>query len=130
MFWILWSILQLFTFFVCISFMLIISIIWLIFLTTWVENPREGVAKVFAKIPRGGEVVKDFRKSCKWGPPILTLIAFLLTSVLKFAWSLVLYLPSQAQHPHPPVCIFVNNITHLNDLTYINNFILQLILLI
>jgi hypothetical protein len=35
-----------------------------------------------AKILRG---VKAFRKNCLGGPPILGFIAFLLTSVLKFA---------------------------------------------
>ena len=41
-----------------------------------------GYLMFFAKIPRG---VKAFRKSCLGGPPILGFIAFLLTSVLKFA---------------------------------------------
>jgi hypothetical protein len=36
----------------------------------------------FAKIRRG---VKAFRKNCLGGPPISGFIAFLLTSVLKFA---------------------------------------------
>jgi hypothetical protein len=41
-----------------------------------------GYLMFFAKIPRG---VKAFRKNCLGGPPILGFIAFLLTSVLKFA---------------------------------------------
>jgi hypothetical protein len=49
---------------------------------TRVENSGEGVPDVFAKIPRG---VKAFRKNCLGGPPISGFIAFLLTSVLKFA---------------------------------------------
>jgi hypothetical protein len=49
---------------------------------TRVINPGEGVPEVFAKIPRG---VKAFRKNYQWGPPILGFIAFILTSVLKFA---------------------------------------------
>jgi hypothetical protein len=49
---------------------------------TQVENPGEGVPDVFAKILRG---VKAFRKNCLGGPPISGFIAFLLTSVLRFA---------------------------------------------
>jgi len=41
------------------------------------------VPNVFSKIPKG---VKAFRKNCLGGgPPISGFIAFLLTSVLKFA---------------------------------------------
>jgi hypothetical protein len=56
---------------------------------TPVENPGEGVPEVFAKIPRGSRVPGKIAR----GPPILGFIAFLLTSVLKFAKG-DLYLPS------------------------------------
>ena len=41
-----------------------------------------GYMMFFAKIPRG---VNAFRKNCYGGPPISGFIAFLLTSVLRFA---------------------------------------------
>jgi hypothetical protein len=37
------------------------------------------------------------------GPPISGFIAFLLTSVLKFAWGGYCIYPPP---PHPPVCIY------------------------
>jgi hypothetical protein len=46
------------------------------------ENPGEGVPEFFAKIPRGSMLSGKIA----WGvPPISGFIAFLLTSVLKFA---------------------------------------------
>jgi hypothetical protein len=51
---------------------------------TRVENPGEGVPDVFLpKSLRGGSRLSG--KIAKGGPPILGFIAFLLTSVLKFA---------------------------------------------
>jgi hypothetical protein len=50
---------------------------------TRVENPGEGVTPIFAKIPEGGARLSG--KIAKGGPPILGFIAFLLTSLLKFA---------------------------------------------
>jgi hypothetical protein len=63
------------------------------------KNPGEGVPEAFAKIPRG---VKAFRKNCHGPPPILGFIAFLLTSVLKFARGVYIY-----PHP-PPLCAYMN----------------------
>jgi hypothetical protein len=48
---------------------------------TQVENPGEGVPEVFAKIPRGSRLSGKLQG----GGPILDFIAFLLTSVMKFA---------------------------------------------
>ncbi len=53
---------------------------------TRVENTVEGVPEVFARIPGGGA---GFQKKLPGGSPYFgfyTFIAFLLTSVLKFAW--------------------------------------------
>ena len=50
---------------------------------TWVENPGEGVPDVFCQNPQGGSRVSG--KIAWGGPPISGFIAFLLTSVLKFA---------------------------------------------
>ncbi len=68
---------------------------------TRVENPGDRVTDVFAKIPRG---VKAFRKFARGGPTILGFIAFLVTSVSKFAWggSYIYQSPSTP----PPVCIY------------------------
>jgi hypothetical protein len=57
---------------------------------TRVESPGEGLPYVFAKILKGGE---GFQEKLPGGSPISGFIAFLLTSVLKFACG-VLYLPS------------------------------------
>ena len=62
---------------------------------TRVKNAGEGVPDVFAKIPRGGG-----------GPPISGFIAFLLTSVLKFAWGGYYINPPPSPPRHPPVCIY------------------------
>jgi hypothetical protein len=60
-----------------------------------VDNTEEGVPEVFAKIPRGGQGFKEKFL-------ISGFVAFLLTSVLKFAWGEgPLYLPS------PPLCAFM-----------------------
>jgi hypothetical protein len=48
----------------------------------WGENPVEGVATVFAEIPRLSEKIA---RGGGGNPPISGLIAFLLTHVLKFA---------------------------------------------
>ncbi len=56
-----------------------------------------GYLMFFAKIPRG---VKAFRKNCLGGPPISGFIAFLLTSVLKFAWG------GYCIYPQTGFCIF------------------------
>jgi hypothetical protein len=49
---------------------------------TWVENPGEGYLKFW---PKSLGVVKAFRKKFQGGPPTSGFIAFLLSSVLKFA---------------------------------------------
>jgi hypothetical protein len=49
---------------------------------TLVENPAEGVPDVFLPKSLGGQ---GFQEKLLWGPPISGFIAFLLTSVLKFA---------------------------------------------
>ncbi len=67
---------------------------------TRVENRGEGVLDFFAKIPRG---VKAFRKNCLGGPPISGFIAFLLTSVLKFAWG-GYYIYPPLPPTSPPLC--------------------------
>jgi hypothetical protein len=82
---------------------------------TRVENPGEGVPAVFAKI-RWGRGVKALRKNCLGGPTILGFIAFLLTSVLKFAWG-VLYLPSPHLTPPPLVhrCCWCLTLGHIKS---------------
>jgi hypothetical protein len=64
---------------------------------TRVENPVEGVAQVFAKIPGGSRLSW---KIAKGGPPISGFIAFLLKSVLKFVWGV---LNLQSTFPPPPL---------------------------
>ncbi len=76
-----------------------------------------GYLMFFAKIPRG---VKCFRKNCLGGPPISGFIAFLLTSVLKFAWGGYYIYPSPS--PHPPVCIMDNVLELSNLFTFIKNY--------
>jgi hypothetical protein len=50
---------------------------------TRVENPREGVPDVFAKISRDGQ---GFQEKLAGGGSLSGFIAFLLTTALKFAW--------------------------------------------
>jgi hypothetical protein len=60
----------------------------------------------FAKIPRGGQ---GFQEKLPGGgvPPISGFIAFLLTSVLKFArWGYYIYPPPLPHLTRPPVCIY------------------------
>jgi hypothetical protein len=44
-----------------------------------------GLNHRYTRAENPGEGVKAFRKNYQWGPPILGFIAFILTSVLKFA---------------------------------------------
>jgi hypothetical protein len=63
---------------------------------TRVGNPGEGIALVFDKIPMGvGSRLSG--KIARRGPPISGLIAFLLTSILRFAWAGPIFTPS----PYP-----------------------------
>jgi len=50
-------------------------------------------------LPKSLGGVKAFRKNCMGGPPNLNFIAFLLTSVLKFAWGSYI---NQSPCPSPP----------------------------
>jgi hypothetical protein len=59
---------------------------WSVHRCTWVENPEEGVPDVFCQNPWGGGGGQGFQKKLPGGPNISGYIAFLLTSVLKFAW--------------------------------------------
>jgi hypothetical protein len=59
-----------------------------------------GYRMFFAKIPRG---VKAFRIKCLGGPPISGFIAFLLTSVLKFASGEYYIYPPPS--PTSPPCV-------------------------
>ncbi len=72
---------------------------------TVVGNPGEGVPDVIAKIPRGGSRLAG--KIARGGPPILCFIAFLLTSVLKFArgGSYIYQSPSPLSPKAPPPCV-------------------------
>ncbi len=76
-------------------------------------NPGDGVAQIFAKIPRGGpRSGQNFL-----GSPILGFIAFLLASLLKYAWrSMFTPLP-----PSPPEYIYAQNlqVTFLIDWPYL-----------
>ncbi len=65
--------------------------------TGW--KSRGGGPDVFAKIPRG---IKAFMENCLGGPPISGFIAFLLTSVLKFAWGGGYCINPPCPPPGPP----------------------------
>ncbi len=80
---------------------------------TRVENPREGVRDVFAKIPRGG--VKGFRKNCQGG---YTYFAFYCIFFNKFfknlPGGLLFHPPPPSPLPPPPVCIYASLVTVIN----------------
>ena len=90
---------------------------------TLVENPGKGVAQVFTKIPRGGG---GSRLSGK----ISGFIAFLLTSILKFAWGVGSYIyppPSPLTPLCASMCVWIhyyiftdcpNGFVHLNNKCY------------
>ena len=59
-----------------------------------------GYLMFFAKIPRGGQ---GFQEKLPGGPPISGFIAFLLTSVLKFAWGGCFIYPTPSPHLTPSV---------------------------
>ena len=61
----------------------------------------------FAKIPRGGQGFQE-KLPGGGGPPISGFIAFLLTSVLKFAWGgyYIYPHPPPTSPPPSPVCIY------------------------
>ena len=63
-----------------------------------------GYLMFFTKIPRRGQ---GFQEKLPRGPPISGFIAFLLTSVLKFAWERYYIYPLPSLHLTPLVCIYV-----------------------
>jgi hypothetical protein len=67
---------------------------------TRVENPGEGVPDVFCQNPWGGSRLSG--KIAWVGPTISGFIAYLLTSVLKFAWGGYYIYPPPTSTPPPP----------------------------
>ena len=56
---------------------------------TWVENPGDGEAQIFDKIPRG----RGFPYKIARGSPNLGFIVFLLKILLKFSWGALMFTP-------------------------------------
>ncbi len=82
-----------------------------------VENPGDGLAQIFAKIPGGGGAgVKAFRTKLPGGSPLLGFIAFLLASLLKFAWGSNDY-PSPLTPP--PSCTSMSSKLHQYNYSFI-----------
>ncbi len=74
---------------------------------TRVENLGEGIPDVFWQNPKGGSRLSEKIAWGGGGPPISGFIAFLLTSVLKFAWGGTIFtLPPPPTSPPPLMCIY------------------------